>query len=121
METGTKERAGVVMMLRGHGEQRLRQAIMQGLVRDELIEDVEEVLRHFDDLERELASAKQRNQQLEKELGRFKGIYHSAILQVKRQEIRKRQIGFIGYLVAIGAAAFLIILACMMICRAVFG
>ncbi len=35
----TNERASVIMM-RGHGESRLRQAIMQGLVREEVAADV---------------------------------------------------------------------------------
>ena len=42
MSTNTKERGRAsVIMMRGHGEQRLRQAMMQGLVREEISADVE--------------------------------------------------------------------------------
>ena len=43
---GKQQRASVVM-LRGHGEDRLRQAIMQGLIRDDIAADVDEVLRQI--------------------------------------------------------------------------
>lgn len=54
MSTNTKERGRAsVIMMRGHGEQRLRQAIMQGLVREDVADDIAELLQRIEDARRE--------------------------------------------------------------------
>ena len=52
-----QEQRATVTVLRGHGEERLRQAIMQGLVREDLQGDFNEVLQRLDSMRRDLNRA----------------------------------------------------------------
>lgn len=120
METDTRERASVVM-LRGHGEERLRTAIMQSLIREELIQDVEEVLREIDSVKMQNQILKTNLKNRTKELDTYKGIFRSAILKQKQAEARKAMLGTVKCCAIAVGTLFVIILACMLICRAIFG
>ena len=116
----TRERASVVM-LRGHGEQRLKQAIMQGLVREEVASDVEEVLRQIEKTKADNALLADQKKRLEGELGRYRSIYFDAIRAHQREKARKaRATAAAGYIIAF-AAIFAIVLLCTIIARAIFG
>ncbi len=116
----TNERASVVM-LRGHGEQRLRQAIMQGLVREEVAADVDEVLRQIEKVTSECNRLADQKKHLEGELNRFRSIYFDAMRAHQREKARKAKVTAAAGYAAAFAALFAIILICTLISRAIFG
>jgi len=116
----TNERASVVM-LRGHGEQRLKQAIMQGLVREEVAADVDEVLRQIEKIKAENAFLTDQKKRIEAELNRYRGVYFDAIRAHQREKARRANANAaISYALAF-AAIFTIVLVCTLIARAIFG
>lgn len=117
---GKQQRASVVM-LRGHGEDRLRQAIMQGLIRDDIAADVDEVLRQIEAVKRSNKLLNDDFCHQKKELDRFKQIYYDAIRDAQRAQNRKRRNqDAISYAMVAGTI-FIIVLLSMMICRLLFG
>jgi len=121
--TSTKERAprASVIMMRGHGEERLRQAMMQGLVREELAADVEELLHQVEEarsehgvLERNYRGALQR-------IGDYERIYNDAIRAHQREEARKKKNAELKERAIAVAIIFLIVLVSTAISRAIFG
>ena len=120
MDTDTRERTSVVM-LRGHGEERLRTAIMQSLIREELIQDVEEVLREIDSIRCENQLLKTNLKNRNAELDKYRGMFVEAIQFQKKAEARKAKLGTASCCAIAAGTLFVIILACMMICRAIFG
>ena len=108
-------------MLRGHGEDRLRQAIMQGLIRDDIAADVDEVLRQIEAVKRSNKLLNDDFCHQKKELDRFKQIYYDAIRDAQRAQNRKRRNqDAISYAMVAGTI-FIIVLLSMMICRLIFG
>ena len=80
MSTNTKERGRAsVIMMRGHGEQRLRQAMMQGLVREEIAADVEELLQQVDDARREHEQLDRNYRGAVQRVGEYERIYFDAV------------------------------------------
>lgn len=90
MEQREKQNAAVIM-LRGHGEGRLRQAIQQGLVRKDIESDVDEVLERIKKLEIENELANTRVNELKRELHNYKDIYYRAMMAKLREDDRKRR------------------------------
>ncbi len=117
----SKQQRASVIMLRGHGEERLRQAIMQGLVREEIAADVDEVLRQIDSVKRSNRLLNEDVCHQKKELDRFKQIYYDAIRDAqKAKDRKKRNQDAVMYAFVVGTI-FIIVLVSMMICRLIFG
>lgn len=113
-------RASVVLM-KGHGESRVRQALMQDLIRNDIVGDVQEVL---DEIEKKRADIEALNHSLyetEKQLNEHRKIYYDALRAKQREDKRNENIETAKILIAIGGGVFLIVLLSMMICRAIFG
>lgn len=113
-------RASVVLM-KGHGEKRVRQALMQDLIRNDIVEDVQEVL---DEIEKKRADIEALNHSLcetEKQLNEHRKIYYDALRAKQREDKRNENIETAKIVIAIGGGVFLIVLLSMMICRAIFG
>lgn len=124
---GSRERASVVLM-RGHGEERIRDAMMQGLVREELQKDVDEVLRQIDDIRNEYdllyknhQQLSRNNQQAAQELDDLRRIYYDAIKAHQRETARKAKNEALKQKLAHVGVIFLIVLVSTMISRAIFG
>lgn len=80
-----------VVYLKGHGEQRLRTAIMQGLVREEIKDCVDEVLAQNEAMKAEKDVLIAKNSQLERELERYSRVYKNAMAEFNRAQKRKRK------------------------------
>ncbi len=116
----TNERASVVI-LRGRGKERLRQAMMQGLVKEELSADVNEVLREIDEVKGENARLIDHSKRVDVELGRYRDIYFKAIKSHEREKDRKARTRAAYAYSALFAAVFAIVLLSTVITRAIFG
>lgn len=117
---GKQQRASVIV-LRGHGEDRLRQAIMQGLIRDDIAADVNEVLRQIDAVKQSNKQLNDEYYQQKQELERFRAIYYDALLCAQKAKTRKKQNqDTVMYAFVVGTI-FIIVLASMMIYRLIFG
>ena len=99
-----QEQRTTVTVLRGHGEERLRQAIMQGLVREDLQGDFNEVLQRLDSMRRDLNRADELLAHERASYERFKKLYENAKMAS-----------------CVFVAMFVIVLLCMAICRLIFG
>ena len=122
MITNTKEsgRASVIMM-RGHGEQRLRQAMMQGLVREEIAADVEELLQQVDDARREHEQLDRNYRGAVQRVGEYERIYFDAVGAFQREEARNKKNAERKEKAKAVAIIFLIVLVSTIISRAIFG
>ncbi len=123
--TAKEQRRANVFVMRGHGEERLRQAIMQGLVKDEIAADIEEILKQLDE-------AKVEKQRLEndclsatKRIGDYERIYQGAIGAFKREEAsnqhKKELLERIKVFAALFAIVLLSTIISMIIARMILG
>lgn len=119
--TMENEQRASVIMLRGHGEDRLRQAMMQGLIRDELTADVQDVLRQIEAVKRDnqMLSDSFRHQKQENE--RFKKIYFDALLAAEKAKRRKKQRNDIYSYAIVAGTIFIVVLLSSIICKLIFG
>lgn len=115
-----QNRAAVVM-LKGHGEERLRQAIAQGLVREDLKKDFEEVLKQVEQARNELKFAQLSLSDARKSLAHFQKTYYEALRAQQREEERAKKFESVKMIALAFGSMFLIVLLCMMICRMIFG
>lgn len=120
METITKERA-CADNERAHSVERLRTAIKESLIREELVHDVEEILREFDSVKIQNQILSNHLKTKTNELKRYKGIFLEAIRLQKEAEARRAKLGVAASCAIAAGTLFVIILACMLICRAIFG
>lgn len=122
MSTNTKERGRAsVIMMRGHGEQRLRQAMMQGLVREEIAADVEELLQQVDDARREHEQLDRNYRGAVQRVGEYERIYFDAVGAFQREEARNKKNAERKEKAKAVAVIFLIVLVSTIISRAIFG
>ena len=122
MSTNTKERGRAsVIMMRGHGEQRLRQAMMQGLVREEIAADVEELLQQVDDARREHEQLDRNYRGAVQRVGEYERIYFDAVGAFQREEARNKKNAERKEKAKAVAMIFLIVLVSTIISRAIFG
>lgn len=122
MSTNTKERGRAsVIMMRGHGEQRLRQAMMQGLVREEIAADVEELLQQVDDARREHEQLDRNYRGAVQRVGEYERIYFDALGAFQREEARNKKNAERKEKAKAVAIIFLIVLVSTIISRAIFG
>lgn len=122
MSTNTKERGRAsVIMMRGHGEQRLRQAMMQGLVREEVAADVEELLQQVDDARREHEQLDRNYRGAVQRVGEYERIYFDAVGAFQREEARNKKNAERKEKAKAVAIIFLIVLVSTIISRAIFG
>ena len=115
-----QNRAAVVM-LKGHGEERLRQAIAQGLVREDLQKDFEEVLKQVEEARNELKFAQFGLSDARKSLSYFQKTYYEALQAKQREEARAKKFESAKMIALAFGSMFIIVLLCMMICRMIFG
>lgn len=116
-----QEQRATVTVLRGHGEERLRQAIMQGLVREDLQGDFNEVLQRLDSMRRDLNRADEMLTHERASYERFKKLYYDALRAKQREDERKRRYENAKMASCVFVAMFVIVLLCMAICRLIFG
>ena len=122
MSTNTKERGRAsVIMMRGHGDQRLRQAMMQGLVREEIAADVEELLQQVDDARREHEQLDRNYRGAVQRVGEYERIYFDAVGAFQREEARNKKNAERKEKAKAVAIIFLIVLVSTIISRAIFG
>ena len=122
MSTNTKERGRAsVIMMRGHGEQRLRQAMMQGLVREEIAADVEELLQQVDDARREHEQLDRNYRGAVQRVGEYERIYFDAVGAFQSEEARNKKNAERKEKAKAVAIIFLIVLVSTIISRAIFG
>ena len=122
MSTNTKERGRAsVIMMRGHGEQRLRQAMMQGLVREEIAADVEELLQQVDDARREHEQLDRNYSGAVQRVWEYERIYFDAVGAFQREEARNKKNAERKEKAKAVAIIFLIVLVSTIISRAIFG
>jgi hypothetical protein len=122
MSTNTKERGRAsVIMMRGHGEQRLRQAMMQGLVREEIASDVEELLQQIDDARREHEQLTNSYRAAAQRVSEYERIYYDAVGAFQREEARKKKNAELKNKAKAVAILFIIVLVSTIICNAIFG
>ena len=122
MSTNTKERGRAsVIMMRGHGEQRLRQAMMQGLVREEIAADVEELLQQVDDARREHEQLDRNYRGAVQRVAEYERIYFDAVGAFQREEARNKKNAERKEKAKAVAIIFLIVLVSTIISRAIFG
>ena len=122
MSTNTKERGRAsVIMMRGHGEQRLRQAMMQGLVREEIASDVEELLQQIDDARREHEQLTNSYRSAAQRVSEYERIYYDAVGAFQREEARKKKNAELKDKAKAVAILFIIVLVSTIICNAIFG
>lgn len=122
MSTNTKERGRAsVIMMRGHGEQRLRQAMMQGLVREEIAADVEELLQQVDDARREHEQLDRNYRGAVQRVGEYERLYFDAVGAFQREEARNKKNAERKEKAKAVAIIFLIVLVSTIISRAIFG
>ena len=122
MSTNTKERGRAsVIMMRGHGEQRLRQAIMQGLVREDVADDIAELLQRIEDARREHEVLDQNYRRATQRVGEYERIYLDAVGAFQREEARNKKNAERKEKAKAVAIIFLIVLVSTIISRAIFG
>lgn len=122
MSTNTRERGRAsVIMMRGHGEQRLRQAMMQGLVREEIASDVEELLQQIDDARREHEQLTNSYRNAAQRVSEYERIYYDAVGAFQREEARKKKNAELKDKAKAVAILFIIVLVSTIICNAIFG
>lgn len=122
MSTNTRERGRAsVIMMRGHGEQRLRQAMMQGLVREEIASDVEELLQQIDDARREHEQLTNSYRSAAQRVSEYERIYYDAVGAFQREEARKKKNAELKDKAKAVAILFIIVLVSTIICNAIFG
>ncbi len=119
--TTEQEQRATVTVIRGHGEERLRQAIMQGLVREDLQNDVTEVLQRLEVMQRDLNRANEMLASERKSYERFKRLFYDALRAKQREDDRKKRYENAKMASCVFVAMFVIVLLCMAICRAIFG
>lgn len=120
MQGQTNRRASVIM-LRGHGEDRIRQAIQQGLVAKDLQDDVEKVLKDITKARFDLDVANKLLEDERKSYIRFEKLYYEALKAKNREDKRKQKYSDIKMAALFFGVMFIVVLLCMMICRAIFG
>ena len=81
-------RAAVVMM-RGTGEQRLQQAIAQGLLQEDFIDDVQAVLKQAEETNTNYGILTAQYNQLQHELQGYRTSYREAVMAQQRETARK--------------------------------
>lgn len=121
-------RGAAVVMLKEHGEERLRKAIAQGLVRGELLGDFQEVLGNCESLRAQNSNlADQINRlnfrlsEVNRTLDHFKQVYNEALRAKQREDDKKARFDGLKFFVLLIGGAFAVICPCMLICRLVFG
>lgn len=121
-------RGAAVVMLKEHGEERLRKAIAQGLVRDELLGDFQEVLSNCenlrarnDDLVGQINSLNYRLSEANRTLDHFKQVYNEALRAKQREDDKKARFDGLKFFALLIGGAFAVVCPCMLICRLVFG
>ena len=110
-----------VIMIRGHGEDRLRQAIQQGLVSKDLHDDVDEVLKDIHKARFDLDAANRQLENERKSYARFEKLYYKALEAQRREDMRKKKFTDAKLAALLFGMMFIVVLLCMMICRAIFG
>lgn len=122
--TKERSRASVVLM-RGNGEERLRQALMQGLVREEIVADVEEVLKRADDMQRENERLSANYYGATKRVAEYERIYSGAVEAYQREEARRKKRSELKSDALFISVIFLIVLVSTIVSeiigRAIFG
>lgn len=108
-------------MLKGHGEERLRQAIAQGLVREDLLKDFDEVLKQTESMRNELQRAKFSLADAQKSLSHFQKTYYEALRAKQREDERAKKFENAKLFALVFGSMFVIVLLCMVICRMIFG
>lgn len=126
--TQGRNRGAAVVMLKEHGEERLRKAIAQGLVRDELLNDFQEVLGNCEDLRAQndrlagqINSLNFRLSEVNRTLDHFKEVYNEALRAKQREDDKKERLNSLKFFALFLCGAFAVICPCMLICRLVFG
>lgn len=121
-------RGAAVVMLKEHGEERLRKAIAQGLVREELLSDFQEVLGNCenlrarnDDLVGQINSLNYRLSEANRTLDHFKQVYNDALRAKQREDDKKARFESLKFFALLIGGAFAVVCPCMLICRLVFG
>lgn len=115
------DKGASVIMLRGHGEDRLRQAIQQGLVAKDLQADVEEVLKEITKARFDLDVANNLIENERKSYIRFEKLYYEALKAKSREDKRKNRFNDLKMAALLFGMMFIVVLVCMMICKAIFG
>lgn len=115
------EQRATVTVIRGHGEERMRQAIAQGLVREDLKGDFEEVLRQLDEVRAELKMARLAVAEERKSYERFAKLYQDSLRAMRREEKRRKRKNDCAIAITVFVTIFVIVLLSMMLCRAIFG
>mgnify|MGYP003216118298 CR=1 FL=1 len=110
-----------VIMLRGHGEDRLRQAMQQSLVAKDLQSDVEEVLKDIAKARFDLDVANKLLEDERRSYYRFEKLYHQCVLAKQKEDMRKKRFDNIKGGAILFGMVFIVVLLCMMICRVIFG
>lgn len=113
--------SAAVIMPKGHGEERLRQALQQGLVRKELEQDFQEVIANIEKLKIDNRYAKDRISELQKELGNYKQVYYDALRAKQREDARRERWQNAKIITVVAASMFVIVFLCVFICRLIFG
>lgn len=108
-------------MLRGQGEDRLRQAMQQGLIAKDLQADVDEVLKDITKARFDLDVANKLLENERKSYIRFEKLYYEALKAKSREDNRKQKYSDIKTVAFLFGVMFIVVLLCMMICRAIFG
>lgn len=126
--TQGQTRGAAVVMLKEHGEERLRKAISQGLVREELLNDFNEILDQNErlrsqngDLVRQINSLNYQLSEADRTLGQFKQVYYEALQAKQREDDKKNRFENLKFFALLLCGAFAVICPCMLICRLVFG
>ena len=121
-------RGAAVVMLKEHGEERLRKAIAQGLVREELLGDFQEVLgtceslrAQNNDLVGQINSLNFRLSEANRTLDHFKQVYNEALRAKQREDDKKARFDGLKFFALLIGGAFAVVCPCMLICRLVFG
>ena len=122
MSTNTRERSRAsAIMIRGNGEHRLRQAMMHGLIREEIASDVEELLKQIDDVRRENEQLTNNYRGAAQRVSEYERIYYDAVGAFQREKARKKKNAELNDKAKAVAILFLIVLVSTIICNAIFG
>ena len=115
------DKGAAVIMIRGHGEARLRKAIQQGLVSKDLYSDIEEVLQEINKARFDLDVANKLLEDERRSYYRFEKLYHQCVLAKQKEDMRKKRFDNIKGGAILFGMVFILVLLCMMICRVIFG
>lgn len=116
-----RRNVATVVMLKSHGEERIRQAIAQGMVREDLMDDFKEVLSQVDSMRSELQFVQSNLTDAQKSLTHFQKTYYDALKAKQREDARNEKFSNIKLFAMLFGSTFVIIFLCMMICRWIFG